>query len=169
MIDLAEKFQTLTIDFDFDKYEGPDVVLDSNLLTHFAFKVKVYNLSLVIGSLREFQVQLLNAVIVVAELRLNLSFEGNKMSEFLRKVNWKTQSNLTTVDVDITPKNLECLYKNIPQEIACKTQVNCYSSFTLEDIPLPDGRIFREIYLNFDCNYETYKAFKKIATNVTFR
>ena len=164
LVDIAKYFHTLTIEFCFYNYSGPDVVLDSKLIAQFATEVKVRQINL--HYFKKFQLQLLNAS-KVERLKLNPKFGDDEMfSEFLKKINWKTQTNITGVFVYASPKYLKCLYETIPETIACNTWVNFdFESLSLNEVPQPTGKKFREIRASH-YNYETYKMLKRIAIKV---
>ena len=167
LIGIAKNCNRLSIALFYKKYKGQDEALDSNLLSlYLASNVYIYQLSLNFDSFKEFQLQLLNAS-KLDILRLHAKDADNKMfSEFLKKINWKNQTN--SIEAFIKPKQLQCLYKNIPQEIVRKTCVVIKNPLALEDVPLAEEKTFQRIYSKSP-NDETYKALKKITIDIRGR
>ena len=165
LIDITKQFHTLTIEFEFGKYKGPNVVFGSDLVSQFASQVKVKILQADFYSLSEFHFQLLNAVKVDYFTFYTKHVENETLLDCLKKINFKMQTNLLRCQFVIKPQQLKCLYKNIPQEIARKIWVLIFSPIALEDVPRPQGKKLWSIIID-SFNYEIYEALRKIAIQV---
>ena len=166
LIDISEKLNTLTVEFHFFDYKDSDMVLDTNLLSLFASKIKVKDLILKMDSFKDFQLQILNTV-KVERLKLFTDFKDSKtFSESFKKLNNAIQTNLPYVKICIKAEQLKWLYTNIPQEIAGEIRVFIQTPLVLEDVPRSEGKKIRAILIGTSDNYEIYKALKKIALQV---
>ena len=165
LTNIVEKFYTLIIKLDFNDYKRPHMILNSNVLSQFASKV-TFDIVKFSNCFTDLLFKLLNAIKVNA-LWLDARFIDKKQfSKFFKQIQWKTQTYLIEVNVEIKASQLKYVYKNIPQEIASKTCIICYSPIVPDGIPRSEGKTLRTVIIKTVIDDKIYKTLKKIANTV---
>ena len=171
VVDIKNHFHAVSVGINFEYYEGPDLILDSDFLKHFLSMVKVNYFRFDISSLQNFQMQILcEANVEILYLHL-CNLDNSKFLEFFDKWDWRKQTELHVVYLKAKRDQLKLLYQYIHNEIASKTSLKICEPLSVQDMPQYDRKRFKQILLDKETqvvDYKTYTALKNIAEFVHF-